>query len=235
MADGASAGELRCGRCGTAFTLAASVRARHPGWTPQLCASCYTSAGAAKSSTARAGARGGAARGGTAARRGSARTRAAASPAEALERFSGGPESGVFTDGSCSGNPGPGGWGAVRVQGGQLLEERAGGEADTTNNRMELQAMIAGLELVRPGEAVEVYSDSRLVVQTLTSWAAAWERRGWERESGPVSNLDLVQEAYALARARPCARIQWLRAHDGTRWNEYVDALATTEARARAG
>ena len=235
MTSGASTGELRCGRCGAAFTLNASVRARHPGWTPTLCASCYASASPTRGATARAGARGGAARGGAGARRGSARTRPAASPAEALERFSGGPDSGVFTDGSCSGNPGPGGWAAVRVAGGQLLEERAGGEADTTNNRMELQAMIAGLELVRPGEVVDVYSDSRLVVQTLTGWAAAWERRGWERESGPVSNLDLVQEAYALARARPRARIQWLRAHDGTRWNEYVDALATAEARARAG
>jgi ribonuclease HI len=99
---------------------------------------------------------------------------------------------------------------------------------------MELAAIIAGLELVRPGEPVDVYSDSRLVVQTLVSWAAGWERRGWRREGGPVSNLDLVQRAYALARARPGARIRWVRAHDGTRWNEYVDALATAEARARA-
>lgn len=223
--------ELRCTRCGETFTVAASVRARHPGWTPQLCMRCYgatesgASGGAAKRSTARGSARGTRTR----------RTTPAGSPAEALERFSGGPDSGVFTDGSCSGNPGPGGWAAVRVAGGELVGERAGGEAETTNNRMELQAMIAGLELVRPGEAVDVYSDSRLVVQTLTSWAAGWERRGWERESGPVSNLDLVQRAYALAKARPRARIQWVRAHDGTRWNEYVDALATAQARAQAG
>lgn len=229
MTNGAATeGELRCARCGAAFTLAASVRARHPGWTPQLCVHCYASAGAAR----RGGAGGGSARGGGERRR-SARTRPAGSAAEALERFHGGPDSGVFTDGSCSGNPGSGGWAAVRVAAGELLAERAGGEAATTNNRMELQAMIAGLELVRPGEVVEVYSDSRLVVQTLTGWAAAWERRGWARRGGEVSNLELVQEAYALAKARPGARIQWLRAHNGSRWNEYVDALATAEARAR--
>ncbi|MSQ42372.1 MAG: ribonuclease HI, partial [Dehalococcoidia bacterium] len=73
--------------------------------------------------------------------------------------------------------------------------------------------------------------DSALAVNTLTQWAAAWERNGWRRRDGAVKNLDLVQEAYALARARPRVRIQWTRAHDGGRWNEYADALSTAYLR----
>lgn len=151
--------------------------------------------------------------------------------AQILERYDGGPDTGVFTDGSCSGNPGPGGWGAVRVERGRVVAEECGSEPATTNNRMELTAMIAGLRMLGPGEAADVYSDSRLVVQTLTQWAAGWERRGWKRTTGEVKNLELVREAYALAKERPRARIQWIRAHDGSRWNEYADALSTAYLR----
>lgn len=149
------------------------------------------------------------------------------STAEVLERFTGGPQTGVFTDGSCQGNPGPGGWGAVYVRDGKILEERHGFDPQTTNNRMELTAMIEGLSMVGPGEEIDVYSDSQLVVNTLTKWAASWEKRGWKRKGGPVMNLDLVQRAYALLKERPHARVKWIRAHDGSRWNEYADALAT--------
>jgi ribonuclease HI len=150
---------------------------------------------------------------------------------EVLERFDAGPASGVFTDGSCSGNPGPGGWGAVRVRDGRAVDERHGFDPSTTNNRMELEAVIAGLEMIEPTEEETVYSDSRLVVQTLTEWAAGWARRGWKRKTGPVKNLDLVQRAYALACERPRVRIAWIAAHDGARWNEYADALATAYMR----
>ena len=150
---------------------------------------------------------------------------------EVLTHFADGPSSGVFTDGSCSGNPGPGGWGAVRVRDGEVLAERHGADPQTTNNRMELEAMIAGLELIDPSEAEDVYSDSNLVVQTLNEWAAGWARRGWKRKTGPVKNLDLVQRAYALTQERPRVRIRWIRAHDGARWNEYADALATAYLR----
>ena len=153
------------------------------------------------------------------------------SPLQVLERFTAGPQDGIFTDGSCQGNPGPGGWGAVYVRGGQIVEERAGYDPATTNNRMELTAMIQGLSMVGPDEAVDVYSDSALVVDTLTKWAKGWEARGWKRKEGEVKNLDLVKEAYALARERPLARIQWIRAHDGSRWNEYADALSTSHLR----
>ena len=151
--------------------------------------------------------------------------------ARVLERYRSGPASGVFTDGSCSGNPGPGGWGAVRARDGRVVAEQHGYDPATTNNRMEFEAMIAGLAMIDPSEAETVYSDSRLVVQTINEWAAGWARRGWKRRTGPVKNLDLVQRAYALAQERPRVRIEWIAAHDGARWNEYADALATAYMR----
>lgn len=151
--------------------------------------------------------------------------------AETLRRYNGGPTSGVFTDGSTLGNPGPGGWGVVHVRDGEIIEARHGTDPDTTNNRMELVAMIEGLSMVAADEAVEVYSDSQLVVNTLTKWAKGWAARGWQRKAGPVANLELVQRAYALALERPLARIQWIRAHDGSLWNEYADALASAYMR----
>lgn len=147
--------------------------------------------------------------------------------AQVLERFAAGPQTGVFTDGACTGNPGPGGWGAVFVRDGAVVARRHGHDPATTNNRMELKAVIEGLRLLSPGDEVTLYSDSQLVVNTLTKWAAGWKERGWRRKEGEVKNLDLVQEAYALLLERPRVRVQWLRAHDGTRWNEYADSLAT--------
>lgn len=154
-------------------------------------------------------------------------------PTQVLERFSGGPSTGVFTDGSCSGNPGPGGWGTVYVIEGNILAELHGSDPATTNNRMEFTAMIEGLKLLGPDEEMDLYSDSQLVVNTITQWAAGWAKRGWRRRDGEVKNLDLVQEAYALAQERPKAHIRWIRAHDGSLWNEYADALATTYLRER--
>ena len=83
-----------------------------------------------------------------------------------------------------------------------------------------------------PTDQFDVYSDSALVVNTLTQWAKGWERNGWRRRDGEVKNLELVREAYELARERPLARIQWIRAHDGSRWNEYADSLSTAYQRA---
>ena len=148
-------------------------------------------------------------------------------------RFTAGPDTGIFTDGSCQGNPGPGGWGAVYVRDGKVVEERHGQEPGTTNNRMELTAMINGLEMAPANEPITVYSDSQLVVKTLTAWAKGWEARGWKRKEGEVKNLDLVQRAWELAHLRPLARLEWIRAHDGSRWNEYADALSTAHLRDR--
>ncbi len=138
----------------------------------------------------------------------------------------------MFTDGSCSGNPGPGGWGVVYVVNGEVVTQEHGAEAHTTNNRMEFTAMIHGLRMLGPAEEMDLYTDSQLVVNTLTQWAKGWERNGWKRRDGEVKNLDLVQEAYALAKERPLAHIRWIKAHDGSRWNEYADSLATAYLRA---
>ena len=148
-----------------------------------------------------------------------------------LERYSEGPDTGVFTDGSATPNPGPGGWGAVWVIDGEVQAQDHGHEPHTTNNRMELTALHKGIELVPDGTPATVYSDSNLVVRTVTEWAAGWERRGWKRKTGAVENLDLVRPLYELVRSRPEIEVVWIRAHAGNRWNEYADALATAYAR----
>ena len=153
------------------------------------------------------------------------------SPEEVLARFTGGPTTGVFTDGSCEGNPGPGGFGWVWVEDDEIVDQGYGHDPQTTNNRMELSALIAAYRKLPRDAAVPIYSDSKLCVDTLNSWAAGWERRGWKRKTGPIANVELVKEAYALKQAHPSVRVQWIKAHDGSRWNEYADALATTYLR----
>ena len=154
-------------------------------------------------------------------------------PEQVLTRFSGGPDSGVFTDGSCEGNPGPGGWGYVWVAEGKVLTEDHGAAADTTNNRMELMALIQAYKKLPPDAKVAIYSDSQLCVNTVNQWAAGWERRGWKRKTGPIANLELVKELYDLAGQHDNVTLKWIRAHDGSKWNEYADALATTYMRKR--
>ncbi len=141
------------------------------------------------------------------------------------------PQTGIFTDGSCQGNPGPGGWGVVFVRDGKVVAERRGFEPQTTNNRMEWTAMIAGLEMAPADEPVTVYSDSQLVVRTLNEWAKGWEARGWKRKDGPVTNLDLVQQAWALKQQRPLVKVEWVRGHAASQWNAYADQLATAHLR----
>jgi ribonuclease HI len=149
------------------------------------------------------------------------------SPAQVLERYQAGPKTGVFTDGSCEGNPGPGGWGFVWVENDEIVREKSGRDPATTNNRMELTALIEALRTLPTDAEITVYSDSQLCVKTVNEWAAGWERRGWKRKTGPIANLELVQGFYALAKAHPRVRIEWIRSHDGSRWNEYADALAS--------
>lgn len=136
------------------------------------------------------------------------------------------PQTGVFTDGGCVPNPGPGGWGAVYVVDGEIIAEKHGHDRDTTNNRMELTALIEGARLVPEGTAATVYSDSNLAVRTINEWAAGWEARGWKRKTGPVENVDLVRKAYAAFRKRPELELKWIKAHVGFTWNEYADRLA---------
>lgn len=152
-------------------------------------------------------------------------------PEEVLATQFGGPETGVFTDGSCDPNPGPGGWGWVWVEKGEIMAQGHGREANTTNNRMELRALIEAYKKLPVDHDLVVHSDSQLCVNTINEWAAGWERRGWKRKGGEIKNLELVQEAYALYRARPELKLKWIQAHDGSRWNEYADALSTAWAR----
>jgi ribonuclease HI len=155
-------------------------------------------------------------------------------PAQVLERYQDGPKSGVFTDGACEGNPGPGGWAFVWVEDDKIRAEAHGSDPATTNNRMELMALIEAYEALPRDARVTVYSDSQLCVKTINEWAEAWEERGWRRKTGPIANLELVQELYRLAGVHSNVTLEWIRAHDGSRWNEYVDALANSFLRERA-
>ncbi len=150
---------------------------------------------------------------------------------ESLTRVTGkGPQTGIFTDGSCSPNPGPGGWSCIGVENGVLTWKEHGGEIMTTNNRMELLGVIAALRRIpegASGKVVDIYSDSDLCVKTLTLWAPGWERKGWVKGDGNApSNLDLVKEAFKLYKDRPSARLTWIKAHDGSTWNEFADETA---------
>ena len=146
---------------------------------------------------------------------------------EVLARYTRGPKTGVFTDGSCEGNPGPGGWGMVWVDADRIVAEKTGQDGDTTNTRMELSALIAAFATLPEDAEVTVYSDSQLCVKTVNEWAAGWEKRGWRRSQGPIANLELVKKLYHLAGTHPRVTLRWIKAHDGSRWNEYADALAS--------
>ena len=131
----------------------------------------------------------------------------------------------IFTDGACSGNPGPGGWGAILVSGGHE-KELSGGEALTTNNRMELMAAIAALEALKRPCEVDLHTDSQYLRGGITQWIDGWKRKGWRTASGSaVKNIDLWQRLDA-ARAPHKVRWHWLRGHSGHAENERADALA---------
>ena len=211
--------EFVCSDCGTTFSLPKSVQDKYPGWTPKQCRDCRD--GGTAGATAKV--RGGRSRSGP--------VEENLTTAQVLAKYTSGPTDGVFTDGSATPNPGPGGWGAVYVAGGEVVAQAHGESPQTTNNRMELTALINGFDLVPPGTPAVVYTDSKLCVDTITKWAPGWERAGWKRKSGPVQNLDLVKELYAKAKARPELRLEWIAAHNGSRWNEYADSLSTAYLR----
>ncbi len=102
--------------------------------------------------------------------------------AQVLQRYTRGPKSGLFTDGSAQPNPGPGGWGCVYVEDDEIIDQAHGNEPYTTNNRMELMGLIAAFKMASPSVDLEVYTDSQLCVNTITLWAASWEKRGWRRK-----------------------------------------------------
>lgn len=238
MAKPAGDNPFNCSVCGDSFSLPKATLDKYPNWKPTKCPGCFKKNGPASSQR-------------------KPRKKASPPPAtgplltiapppddgplvqpvtspdleqaleEALEQYNQGPNDGLFTDGACSGNPGPGGWGAVWVEEGRIVGRAYGRDAPTTNNRMELMGLIAGFRMLAPDQPVTIWSDSKLCVDTINTWAAGWARRGWKRKGGPVKNLELVQEAYALSLERPRAVLKWIKAHNGARWNEYADRLAT--------
>ena len=131
----------------------------------------------------------------------------------------------VFTDGACSGNPGPGGWGAL-LRYGEKERELFGGEPDTTNNRMELTAVIRALEALTREATVRVYTDSTYVQQGISKWIHGWKRNGWRTSARePVKNADLWQALDATAQ-RHHVEWCWVKGHAGHPENERADALA---------
>lgn len=207
--------DFTCKTCGDAFSIPQHIIDRYDNWAPSVCMKCRDAKKQppkrkpAKSKTAREN----------------------MTVGEILDTYTDGPDTGVFTDGSSIPNPGPGGWGAVYVVDGEIIGEAHGHDPDTTNNRMELTALIEGANLVPVDTPVTLYSDSNLAVQTINNWAAGWEAKGWKRKSGPIANLELVQELYAISKARPELTFEWIKAHAGSRWNEYADALSTAWSR----
>jgi ribonuclease HI len=131
----------------------------------------------------------------------------------------------IYADGACKGNPGPGGWGALLTWNGHE-RELFGGEPATTNNRMELLAVIRALEALSRSTQVAVYTDSQYVHKGITEWLAAWKRRGWlTADKKPVKNADLWKQLEAQA-ARHQVRWHWVKGHAGHAGNERADALA---------
>jgi ribonuclease HI len=135
----------------------------------------------------------------------------------------------IFTDGACKGNPGPGGWG-VLLRMGKHEKEMAGSELDTTNNRMEMTAVIKALDaLIEPCEVV-IHTDSRYVIDGMTKWIGGWKRNGWINSSKkPVRNADLWHDLLDATK-RHKVEWQWVRGHNGHTENERVDRLASDAA-----
>ncbi len=137
----------------------------------------------------------------------------------------------IYTDGACSGNPGPGGWGAVLIYGGHRLE-MSGGEKQTTNNRMELTGAIEALSRLNQPCAVELWSDSRYLVDGLEKgWAKSWRARGWKRKDGsPALNPELWERLLELCEKHDVT-LRWVKGHAENAENNRCDEMAVAEAR----
>jgi ribonuclease HI len=148
----------------------------------------------------------------------------------------------VWTDGACSGNPGPGGWAAIVVPpGGDAPVELSGGEAHTTNNRMEYTAALEGLRSLPAGSTACIVTDSRLMLDSMTKWITGWKRKGWKTAGGdPVKNQDLVKALDAEIGRHAAVRWHWVKGHETgsehahKKLNDRADQLAVAAARAAA-
>ncbi len=134
----------------------------------------------------------------------------------------------IYTDGACSGNPGPGGWAAI-LRYGETEKELSGGEAHTTNNRMELTAVLRGLGALKEPCEVTLFSDSTYVVSAIEKgWLENWQKKNWRTKSGPVKNPELWQELLPLL-SRHSVRFVWVKGHAENEYNNRCDALAVRE------
>lgn len=137
----------------------------------------------------------------------------------------------LYTDGACSGNPGPGGWGVVLIYG-KHVREYSGGEAQTTNNRMEMTGVIEGLKRLKEPCAVTIYTDSKYVLQGFTEWMPGWKAKGWKTaDKKPVKNIELWQALDAVTKGHKLTW-QWVKGHNGDTYNERADLLAVLAAKA---
>ncbi len=216
--------EFECQVCSSSFDVPQAALDKYPGWAPKYCREHSpqkkaTQSKPKSSSSSRSGG-------------GSRTVEENLTLQQVLQAYSDGPTEGVFTDGSSIPNPGPGGWGMVWVVAGEVREQRHGAAEHTTNNRMELQALIEAYKVLPTDAEVTIHTDSRLCVDTITKWAPGWEKKGWKKKTGPIKNLELIQELLALYREHPKCRLEWIAAHSGNRWNEYADSLATAWNRA---
>lgn len=152
-----------------------------------------------------------------------------ANPSAALPRVE------LHTDGACSGNPGPGGWAYILIHPASgLRREASGAEPDTTNNRMELQAVIEGLTALKRPTSIDLYSDSKYVLNGLKEWMASWKKRGWKTaDKKPVKNEDLWKQLDTLM-AQHDIRFHWIRGHNDHPENERCDQLAVAAREAIA-
>lgn len=131
----------------------------------------------------------------------------------------------IYTDGACSGNPGPGGWGALLIYG-NVEKELSGAELETTNNRMELLAAIRAIEAIKRSSKIDLYTDSNYLRQGITEWVHGWKRNGWKTaDKKPVKNVDLWEQLHALVDTHDITW-HWVRGHSGDVNNDRVDALA---------
>ncbi len=134
----------------------------------------------------------------------------------------------IYTDGACSGNPGPGGWGAVLMYGGSK-KELSGGARETTNNRMELLGVITALSALKEPCRVDLYTDSQYIVNAVNEgWISGWQKRGWRRKGGEVKNLDLWQALLPLLETHEVA-FNWVKGHADNEHNNRCDELAVAE------
>lgn len=212
--------DFKCIECGQTFSLPESVLAKYPKWVPRYCKK-HSPGNKAKPKA------------GASASKGGSRADENLTLDEVLDRFHEGPTSGIFTDGSARPNPGPGGWGLVWVKDNEIIQQLKGHEAHTTNNRMELTALIEAYKLLDKNSTESIHTDSELCLNILTKWAKNWKAKGWKKKDGAIKNLELVQELYALYEEHPSVKIIWVKAHNGWRWNEYADSLSAAWARGK--